>query len=47
MWLERDYSPTSRAAAFFSGLGLVTSQLALNVVDNGRSLNPKTSTLNI
>ena len=36
MWLQRDYSSTSRAAAFFAGLGLVSSQLALTVVDNGK-----------
>ncbi|DAA73008.1 TPA_exp: NCS1 allantoate transporter [Trichophyton benhamiae CBS 112371] len=38
MWLQRDYSSTSRAAAFFAGLGLVSSQLALTVVDNGYSV---------
>ncbi|KAJ1712062.1 uracil permease [Aspergillus flavus] len=37
MWLQRDYSSTSRAAAVFAGIGLVSSQLALNVVDNGKS----------
>ncbi|KAE8152947.1 permease for cytosine/purines, uracil, thiamine, allantoin-domain-containing protein [Aspergillus avenaceus] len=38
MWLQRDYSSTSRAAAVFAGIGLVSSQLALNVVDNGYSV---------
>ncbi|KAE8163393.1 permease for cytosine/purines, uracil, thiamine, allantoin-domain-containing protein [Aspergillus tamarii] len=36
MWLQRDYSSTSRAAAVFAGIGLVSSQLALNVYINIR-----------
>ncbi|SPJ76013.1 related to uracil permease [Fusarium torulosum] len=36
-WLDRDYSSGSRAAAFFAGLGLVMTQVAINVVDNAYS----------
>ncbi|KAE8416765.1 permease for cytosine/purines, uracil, thiamine, allantoin-domain-containing protein [Aspergillus pseudocaelatus] len=36
MWLQKDYSSTSRAAAVFAGIGLVSSQLALNVYINIR-----------
>ncbi|KAI9147473.1 Transporter aclS [Paramyrothecium foliicola] len=37
MWLQEDYSPGSRAAAFFAGAGLLMSQLGINVVDNAYS----------
>jgi NCS1 family nucleobase:cation symporter-1 len=36
-WLDTDYSPKSRAAAFFAGLGLVICQLAINTIDNSFS----------
>ncbi|KAH9818125.1 NCS1 nucleoside transporter family [Teratosphaeria destructans] len=36
-WLDTDYNPKSRAAAFFAGCGLVVCQLAINVVDNAFS----------
>ncbi|OAA61456.1 Nucleobase cation symporter-1, NCS1 [Cordyceps fumosorosea ARSEF 2679] len=37
-WLQTDYSSGSRAAAFFAGAGMITSQLAINTVDNAFSL---------
>lgn len=36
-WLDTDYTAKSRAAAFFAGCGLVTSQLAINTIDNAFS----------
>lgn len=36
-WLDTDYNAKSRAAAFFAGCGLVTSQLAINTIDNAFS----------
>ncbi|KAL1960483.1 hypothetical protein VTO42DRAFT_7782 [Malbranchea cinnamomea] len=36
-WLEVDYSATSRAGAFFVGVGLVVCQLAVNTIDNAFS----------
>lgn len=36
-WLDTDYNAKSRAAAFFAGCGLVTSQLAINIIDNAFS----------
>ncbi|CZT23700.1 related to uracil permease [Ramularia collo-cygni] len=33
-WLADEYSPGSRAAAFFAGLGLLASQLVLNSLEN-------------
>lgn len=37
LWLETDYSPKMRAAAFFTSLGLLLFVLALNSVENGVS----------
>ena len=34
-WLKNDFSATSRAAAFFCGLGFVTGQAAENIASNG------------
>ncbi|RVX68775.1 hypothetical protein B0A52_07661 [Exophiala mesophila] len=34
-WMLDDYSATSRAAAFFCGLGFIISQLAENIMANG------------
>lgn len=34
-WLEDDYSPKARAAAFFCGIIFVTSQLVFNTLGNG------------
>ncbi|KAG0674980.1 thiamine transporter thi7 [Pichia californica] len=36
-WLQTNYSPKSRAAAFFCGLAMVISQLGINCVGNGLS----------
>jgi len=36
-WLGSDYNAKSRAAAFLAGCGLVTSQLAINTIDNAFS----------
>jgi NCS1 family nucleobase:cation symporter-1 len=36
-WLDTDYNAKSRACAFFAGCGLVTSQLAINTIDNAFS----------
>lgn len=36
-WLSTSYSSSSRAAAFFAGVGLVVCQLAINTVDNSFS----------
>lgn len=33
-WLDTDYNAKSRAAAFFAGVGLCASQLAINTIDN-------------
>lgn len=37
LWLQTNYSSKARAAAFFSGVSLVTSQLAINCIGNGIS----------
>lgn len=37
LWLDTDYSPKLRAAAFFTALGLLANILALNSVENGVS----------
>ncbi|KAB5518081.1 NCS1 nucleoside transporter [Coniochaeta sp. 2T2.1] len=37
LWLDNSYSSGSRAAAFFTGLGLLICQVAINVVDNAFS----------
>lgn len=34
-WLERDYSATSRAAAFFAGIVFTMSQICFNTMGNG------------
>lgn len=36
-WLDESYTPGTRAAAFFAGIGLVVCQLAINVIDNSFS----------
>jgi NCS1 family nucleobase:cation symporter-1 len=36
-WLDENYSPGGRAAAFFAGVGLVLCQISINVVDNAYS----------
>ncbi|EKG15517.1 Permease cytosine/purines uracil thiamine allantoin [Macrophomina phaseolina MS6] len=36
-WLDDAYTPGTRAAAFFAGVGLVVSQLGINTVDNAFS----------
>jgi NCS1 family nucleobase:cation symporter-1 len=36
-WLDTNYNANSRAAAFFAGCGLVTTQLAINTIDNAFS----------
>jgi NCS1 family nucleobase:cation symporter-1 len=36
-WLEENYSPGGRAAAFFAGVGLLLCQISINVVDNAYS----------
>lgn len=36
-WLDNDYSSSSRAGAFFAGVGLLACQVAINVVDNAYS----------
>ncbi|KAK4628683.1 Transporter aclS [Fulvia fulva] len=36
-WLDTDYNPKSRSAAFFAGCGLLICQLAINTVDNAFS----------
>ncbi|CDK29739.1 unnamed protein product [Kuraishia capsulata CBS 1993] len=35
LWLETDYGPKSRAAAFFASLGFTFAQMVNNVVENG------------
>lgn len=40
-WLDADYSPGARAAAFFAGAGLVVCQLAINTIDNAFSTGSK------
>jgi len=37
LWLDTSYSSGARAGAFFSGLGLLVCQLAINTVDNAFS----------
>lgn len=34
-WMRQDYSPGTRAAAFFAGTGLMINLLSLNTVENG------------
>jgi NCS1 family nucleobase:cation symporter-1 len=36
-WLSDSYSSSTRAAAFFAGIGLVVCQLAINTIDNSFS----------
>lgn len=36
-WLDTSYTPKSRAASFFAGVGLVICQLAINTIDNAFS----------
>ncbi|EME82976.1 uncharacterized protein MYCFIDRAFT_36375 [Pseudocercospora fijiensis CIRAD86] len=44
-WLDTDYNPKSRAAAFFAGFGLVICQLAINTIDNAFSAGMDTAGL--
>lgn len=44
-WLEDDYSKTSRAGAFFAGVGLSVCQLSLNTIDNAFSAGMDLSAL--
>ncbi|KXT05212.1 hypothetical protein AC578_8374 [Pseudocercospora eumusae] len=44
-WLDTDYNPKSRAAAFFAGVGLVICQLAINTIDNAFSAGMDTAGL--
>ncbi|KAK4098171.1 NCS1 nucleoside transporter, partial [Parathielavia hyrcaniae] len=37
LWLDTSYTSGARAAAFFSGLGLLVCQIAINTVDNAFS----------
>jgi NCS1 family nucleobase:cation symporter-1 len=34
-WLQVDYTPVTRAAAFFAGLGMVLNLIGANVVESG------------
>jgi NCS1 family nucleobase:cation symporter-1 len=37
LWLDTSYSSGARAGAFFTGLGLLICQVAINTVDNAFS----------
>jgi cytosine/uracil/thiamine/allantoin permease len=37
LWLDTSYSSGARAGAFFTGLGLLICQIAINTIDNAFS----------